>query len=87
MVWLEMSRYPVHGGGDWGFSQSLWSPNGGYLSEVHDELGGLLLGPDFVGADSSTRPPYISVVTAEQVCEVTRTGCSTFFGRRARNGG
>src|SRR5262245_54102119 len=25
-MWLEMSRDEVHGGGNWGFGQSLWSP-------------------------------------------------------------
>jgi len=27
MLWLEMSRDPVHGGGDWEFGQCLWSPS------------------------------------------------------------
>ena len=27
MLWLEMSRDPVHGAGTWGFGQSLWSPS------------------------------------------------------------
>jgi putative restriction endonuclease len=27
MIWLEMSRDPLHGGGDWGFSYCLWSPS------------------------------------------------------------
>lgn len=26
MPWIEMSRDPVHGGGDWGFLKCLWSP-------------------------------------------------------------
>ncbi len=26
MLWLEMSRHLTHGGGSWGFGQSLWSP-------------------------------------------------------------
>lgn len=26
MIWLEMSRDPVHGGGAWEFTRSLWSP-------------------------------------------------------------
>ena len=26
MIWLEMSRDESHGGGDWGFTHSLWSP-------------------------------------------------------------
>ena len=26
MLWLEMSRDYTHGGGSWGFTQSLWSP-------------------------------------------------------------
>lgn len=26
MLWLEMSRDPVHGAGDWEFTRSLWSP-------------------------------------------------------------
>jgi putative restriction endonuclease len=26
MPWIEMSRDPIHGGGDWGFLQCLWSP-------------------------------------------------------------
>lgn len=26
MIWLEMSRDSLHGGGDWGFSSCLWSP-------------------------------------------------------------
>lgn len=27
MSWLEMSREETHGGGGWGFGQSLWSPS------------------------------------------------------------
>lgn len=27
MLWLEMSRDETHGGGSWGFGQSLWSPS------------------------------------------------------------
>jgi putative restriction endonuclease len=27
MFWLEMSREEAHGGGSWGFGQSLWSPS------------------------------------------------------------
>ena len=27
MLWLEMSRDEVHGGGSWAFGQSLWSPS------------------------------------------------------------
>jgi hypothetical protein len=27
MLWLEMSRDDVHGGGSWAFGQSLWSPS------------------------------------------------------------
>jgi hypothetical protein len=26
MMWLEMSRDEAHGGGDWGFTKSLWAP-------------------------------------------------------------
>jgi putative restriction endonuclease len=27
MLWLEMSRDEVHGGGEWGFTHSLWAPS------------------------------------------------------------
>ncbi len=27
MLWLEMSRDETHGGDEWGFGQSLWSPS------------------------------------------------------------
>lgn len=26
MIWIEMSRDEVHGGGEWGFKKCLWSP-------------------------------------------------------------
>lgn len=27
MIWLEMSRDPIHGGGTWGFGKCIWSPS------------------------------------------------------------
>lgn len=27
MIWLEMSRNPLHGGGSWGFTNCLWAPS------------------------------------------------------------
>lgn len=26
MMWIEMSRDEVHGGGDWAFAKCVWSP-------------------------------------------------------------
>lgn len=26
MVWIEMSRDEIHGGGEWGFKKCIWSP-------------------------------------------------------------
>ncbi|WP_300787650.1 hypothetical protein, partial [uncultured Akkermansia sp.] len=26
MIWIEMSRDNIHGGGEWGFTKCLWSP-------------------------------------------------------------
>ena len=33
MPWVEMSRDPIHGGGDWGFLKCIWSP-------THNRVGG-----------------------------------------------
>ena len=26
MVWIEMGRDAIHGGGEWGFKKCIWSP-------------------------------------------------------------
>lgn len=41
--------------------------NGAYLSEVDDELAGLILGPDMALGPTTARPTHVSVVTGEQI--------------------
>jgi putative restriction endonuclease len=53
--------------------------NGAYLSEVDDELAGILLGSDYTRGTSISRPPAISVETGQYIRELkVRTGQGKF---------
>lgn len=54
--------------------------NGAYLSEVDDELAGILLGPDYASEEPPAfRPPLVHVETGERIRELrTRVGQRNF---------
>lgn len=60
-------------------SNRLQCLNGAYLSELGQELAGILLGPDFSGSASQPRPPAITTATGQQIATIAaRVGQGAF---------
>lgn len=59
--------------------------NGAYMSEVSDELGGILLGPDFSGSQRQQRLAAISANTGEQIAQIRARAGQSQFSRNVKD--